>query len=113
MLKKYFNKIKKLLKEKDFANLYRHLVMALLLNVPVIYLILWLDVKQADFTLLSWFYISCVIVGYYVLPLLVITTALFVLFFQFKRLLYLSVGALPRATQPLGHGQRGGGYNLG
>ena len=94
MLKKYFNKIKKLLKEKDFTNLYRHLVMALLLNVPVIYLILWLDVKQADFTLLSWFYISCVIVGYYVLPLLVITTALFVLFFQFKRLLYLSVGAV-------------------
>ncbi|HDL02828.1 MAG TPA: DUF3413 domain-containing protein [candidate division Zixibacteria bacterium] len=94
MLKQKMNDIKVLISERGYIDRYRYLVMALLLNVPVIYVILMLDVKQADFTLLSWFYISTVILGYYVLPLLIVSSALFMFLFPFRRLLYLVTGAV-------------------
>ncbi len=75
-------------------DLYRCLIMALVLNIPVICLILFLDIKSADFTLLSVVYVFCVFIGYYVLPLLLIVTLLFLFLFAFKRLLLISAGVI-------------------
>jgi len=94
MMKPYIGKIKKLVEEKGIADLYRYLIMVLLFNVPVIYVILLLNLQQADFNFLIWFYISTVILGYYVLPLLFVTTALFIILFSFRKLLSISVGAV-------------------
>jgi len=88
------DKIRSLFRQKTFIDRYRHLVMMLALNVPVIYIILLLDTRQADFNLLSWFYVSSVILGYYVLPLLLVITAIYLLLIPFRRLMYLSVGAV-------------------
>ena len=72
---------------------YRLLCTALVLNVAVIYMILMLDVRYVDFTMLTGFYFSCVVLGYYVLPLLLITSTIFVLFFPLRRLALVSVCA--------------------
>jgi len=79
---------------RSYVDLYRYLTMVLLLNVPLIYFILLMDVRSVDFTLLKWVYISCVFLGYYVLPPLLIITLLFLLFFAFKRLFIISAGAI-------------------
>jgi membrane-anchored protein YejM (alkaline phosphatase superfamily) len=79
---------------KKSADLYRHLIMALVLNVPVIYMILMLDMRRVDFTILTWFYFSCVVIGYYVLPLLFVTTLIFILFIPLRKLAVIPIGAI-------------------
>jgi len=79
---------------KKSADLYRHLIMALVLNVPVIYVILLLDTRHVDFTAMTWLYFSCVVMGYYVLPLLLVITLMFLLFFPVRKLAVISIGAI-------------------
>jgi membrane-anchored protein YejM (alkaline phosphatase superfamily) len=79
---------------KKYTDLYRYQVMALALNVPVIYSILLLNMRHIDFTSLTWFYISCVFIGYYVLPLLLVITLIFLFFFHLRKMVVYCSGAI-------------------
>jgi len=68
--------------------------MALVLNVPLIYFILLLDMRRVDLTFLTWIYLSCVFIGYYVLPLLFIVTIIFLFSFVFRRLAIIFIGTI-------------------
>ncbi len=46
---------------RKYLELYRCIVSALLLNVPMIALILLLDLRHTDRSILTWSYIICVI----------------------------------------------------
>jgi membrane-anchored protein YejM (alkaline phosphatase superfamily) len=63
-----------------FFEQYRYLIMAITLNLPVIFFILLMDMKQVN-------------LSYYILPLILIATILTVLLFALKRVLALFVGA--------------------
>lgn len=76
-----------------FAERYRYLMLVLALNVPLIYLILFMNIGRGSLRFGTFVYASCVIVGYYVLPLLLIFTVLAVLFFALRRTLTLLAGA--------------------
>ena len=76
------------------ADLYRHLIIVLVLNVPVIYLILLLNIRNVNSTILSWIYFSCVVVGYYVLPLLFVVSIAFLLFFPLKKFAFIPIVAI-------------------
>ena len=76
------------------ADLYRHLIIVLVLNVPVIYLILLLNTRNVNSTILSWIYFSCVVVGYYVLPLLFVVSIAFLLFFPLKKFAFIPIVAI-------------------
>jgi hypothetical protein len=69
-----------------FFEQYRYLIMAITLNLPVIFFILLMDMKQVNLSLVSVIYISCLFAGYYILILTV-------LLFALKRVLALFVGA--------------------
>jgi len=47
-----------------------------------------------DFTVLTWIYFSSVVIGYYVLPLFLIITLIFGLFFPLRKLAIIAVGAI-------------------
>ena len=64
---------------KSFAQGYRLLLTLLLLNAPVVALILSRNLDGVDFGGLSLFYAACVILGYYLLILFVLTTLVHVL----------------------------------
>lgn len=89
MSRKLFKDIGKL----GFGQLYRYLIMVLLLNFPILFVVLALDQHRADFTFLTWFYIITVIIGYYVLPLLTVATILWLLFGYFRRIFINLLGA--------------------
>lgn len=91
---KFVSSLSENLRGQSLADLYRCLIMALVFNIPMICLILFFDIKKADFTFLSSVYVLSVFLGYYVLPLLLIFTLLLLFFFAFKRLLFISAGAI-------------------
>jgi membrane-anchored protein YejM (alkaline phosphatase superfamily) len=65
--------------------------MVLAFNLPLIYLILFMNIGRVDLGFAAYLYVSCVIIGYYMLPLLLIITALSLLFFALRRtLIWLS-----------------------
>ncbi|MCK4350156.1 MAG: sulfatase-like hydrolase/transferase, partial [Candidatus Krumholzibacteria bacterium] len=68
--------------------------MALVLNVPLICSTLLLDMRHVDFTRLTWVYISCVFIGYYVFPLLFVITLIFLFFFPLRRVAVYCSGAI-------------------
>ena len=76
------------------SDLYRYLIMILVLNVPPIYLIFLLNMRHVNFTPVTWFYFSCVVLGYYILPLLIVASLLLLIFFPFKKLLFIPLGAV-------------------
>jgi len=82
------------LKGIGIAEQYRNLIKVVALNLPVIYLILLLNVKHINMSFISLLYISSLIVGYYILPLILIITLLTLLFFAFKRVLIYLAGAV-------------------
>jgi membrane-anchored protein YejM (alkaline phosphatase superfamily) len=66
----------------------------LTLNILLIYAVLLLNMKGVDFTALTWFYFSTVVLGYYVFPLLIIITIISLLFLFFRKLAIYAVGAI-------------------
>ena len=82
------------LKEIGIAEQYRNLIKVIMLNLPVIYLILLLNVKHINMSFISLLYISSLILGYYVFPLILIITLLTVLFFALRRVLLYLAGAV-------------------
>ncbi len=50
--------------------------------------------KNVDFSILMWVYISCVFIGYYSLPLIFVVTFIFLLFFPFRRVAVFCSGAI-------------------
>ncbi len=79
---------------KKYTELYRYLVMVLGLNIPLICSILLLNMRHVDFTSLTWAYISCVFIGYYVFILLLVITLLFLFFFPFRRMVICCSGVI-------------------
>ena len=77
-----------------FLEQYRYLLVALALNVPLIFVILLMDLDYVKFGSLTWIYISCVIVGYYVLPILIIVTLQSLFFFISRKAAILLAGAV-------------------
>jgi membrane-anchored protein YejM (alkaline phosphatase superfamily) len=68
--------------------------MVVVLNVPVVYAALRINLRSVEFDVLTWFYFFTVVIGYYVLPLLVIITLLFPFLFRLPRLAVIATGAL-------------------
>ncbi len=68
-----------------FAERYRLLLTLLALNVPVIALVLARNLDEVEFGGLNLLYAACVILGYYVFALLVLTTLVHVLLWLFSR----------------------------
>ncbi|MBU8870012.1 MAG: sulfatase-like hydrolase/transferase [Gemmatimonadales bacterium] len=77
---------------KQFAELYRYLIMVLALHAPVIWGILLLNIRGVKLTGHSAVYFNSVALGYYMLPLLLVVTLLFILLFPFGRALMWLVG---------------------
>lgn len=61
------------------SDRYRRLLVFLLLNAPLVWGFLLLDLRGVDFSGLSAFYTATVLAGYYVLPPLLITSLVFLL----------------------------------
>jgi len=80
------------IKELRMAEMYRYLIMVLLLNFPILFLVLSFDQHRADFTFLTWFYIFVTIIGYYILPLLFVITVFWLLLGYFRRFLLVLAG---------------------
>lgn len=78
---------------KRFVEQYRYLIMVLTFNVPLIYLILFMNIGRVNLGFATYLYVSCVILGYYVLPILLIITFLTILFFALRKTLALIAGA--------------------
>jgi len=70
---------------EKYTALYRYLLTALGLNIPLIILILFLNLKCDDKTFVTCFYVISVIRGYYMLPLLFSVTVIFLLFFSLRK----------------------------
>jgi len=68
--------------------------MVLVLNIPVIYILLGLNLRGVEITFVKWFYFVNVVMGYYVLPLFLTTAAILFIFSPLKRLLVIPIGAI-------------------
>ena len=79
---------------KKCADLYQYLIVVLVLNIPVVYSVLLINMKHVDFNYLTWFYLSSVAIGYYILPLLLISTFVLMMLFHFKKLAVIAVGLI-------------------
>ncbi len=90
MLDGFFSK----LNVHNFADQYRNLIMVLLLNVPVIFLLLISNIKHPDFSLFQFFYLFCVIIGYYVLVIFLLTSIPFFIFYPVKPIRIFSIIAI-------------------
>ena len=78
---------------KSFWEQYSFLITILTINVPLIYLILFMNVGRVDLGFTTYLYVSCVILGYYVFPIFLIITVLTMMFFALKRVLVWLAGA--------------------
>ncbi len=76
------------------AKQYRCLLTVVALNVPIIYAILLFDTRRVDFAAVTWLYFSCVVTGYYVLPILLVITLIYFLFLPVRKLAIISIGAI-------------------
>ncbi len=76
------------------AVLYRQLITVLVFNIPLIFIVLLQNMRSVEFTPLTWFYFTATVVGYYVLPLLVVISLAFLFFFPLKRLAIYPIGAV-------------------
>ena len=76
------------------TDYYRNIILFLALNVPLIFVLLLRNLRQVDFTALTWIYLFCVTMGYYVLALLIVTSLVFLLSFSLKRFANAFAGAL-------------------
>ena len=65
---------------------YRRLIVAIALNTPIVLLVLLLTTRQVDFSILTWVYLFAVTVGYYVLAMWIVATAVFLVFLPIRRL---------------------------
>lgn len=75
------------------AELYRRLMLVLLLNAPVLWGILLLDVRGVKLSPLSGAYFTSVALGYYLLPLMLVVTAVFLLLFAARKVAAWVAGA--------------------
>jgi membrane-anchored protein YejM (alkaline phosphatase superfamily) len=73
-------------KGEGLSGKYRLVIAALILNVPLICLILFLDIGHIDLSFFSFIYVSCTILGYYILPLLLIVSIFTLSYFIHRRL---------------------------
>ena len=73
---------------------YRYLLTVLALNIPLIFVILLLNLNNVDSNPLTWVYIVTTILGYYILPVLVVITALWLALFYFRKTLTFVAGAV-------------------
>ncbi|RKX20640.1 MAG: hypothetical protein DRP35_05760 [Candidatus Zixiibacteriota bacterium] len=60
----------------------------------MIYFVLMLNMRRVDFTALTYFYFSSVVMGYYILPLFLIITLIFGLFFYIKKFAVVVTGVI-------------------
>jgi len=78
----------------QLGNLYGRLILVLTLNAPVFWGILLLNMRGAKMTGQSVVYFTSVVLGYYMLPLLLVVTVLFALLFPARRVLIWLVGVV-------------------
>lgn len=71
---------------QKYFDFYRGMVVFLALNVPITFLLLLRNLRQVDFTPLTWIYLSGVTLGYYCLVLLIIISGIFLVSFSRRRL---------------------------
>ncbi|MFZ5980039.1 MAG: sulfatase-like hydrolase/transferase [Candidatus Zixiibacteriota bacterium] len=69
-----------------YIPFYRYLLTALALNIPIMLLVLFLNVRYIDKTFVTCLYFLSLVRGYYVLPLLMAVSLISLLFFPLKRL---------------------------
>ncbi len=77
----------------QIKDLYRYIITVLILNIPIIFLILLNNMKRVEFSALSWFYFICVTIGYYLLPLFILSTIFCVFLFPLRRIVIVILGA--------------------
>jgi uncharacterized protein len=61
---------------RNISEHYRTYISALILNAPLIWIIMLLNLRGVDFTGLTWIYASSVALGYYVFPLFLMASIL-------------------------------------
>jgi membrane-anchored protein YejM (alkaline phosphatase superfamily) len=71
----------------EYWKLYRYLITALAINVPLISLILLLNLRSVDFSWLTCIYAVTVFIGCYTFPLLIFISLLFLPLFPLRRTL--------------------------
>ena len=77
---------------------YRRLIIAVALNVPILAGILLYNMKNMDFSPLTWVYFSTVSLGYYTLIILVMVTLAFLFLFYMRKLATASAVAIITAA---------------
>jgi len=77
-----------------YSDLYRKLLVFLGLNVPIVFLLLLRNLRQVDFTPLTWIYLFCVTLGYYTLALLLVITLIFIFSLSWRTLAAGCAGAV-------------------
>lgn len=65
---------------------YRRLIVAIVLNVPIILLLFLRTTHQVDFSILTWLYLFTVTVGYYTLAMWIIATIVYLALLPVRRL---------------------------
>jgi len=79
---------------KRFIDFYKYLIMAGVLNLPLVFLVLLMDLRHIDLTSMTALYLTSLVIGYYGLPLLIVVTLFSPLSFVSRKAAVLSSGIM-------------------
>lgn len=72
-------------RKNGIIDTYRRLIVTLALNVPLVAAVLMLDLRNVDFSALTWIYFSTVALGYYVLLIFIVLSIVYLMLVYLRR----------------------------